>query len=496
MPDFQRSRNEIVVHPNRSQRSTSTVLYLEPMDSSEPSTANGTLSVEIWRVVRARLHWVVAIIFMGSIAGFVLSLSQTPTYLAKASLEIQNPTETNVQVGDGAAIAPEAYLPTQVAILESRTLRRRAIARLKKENFKAGGVTQDKFSKLRQLLHIAPKTTAVVSVNQALPPITVTAGISINTRIVSISCESTDPRVAAAFANALANEYIDSNLQARWDAINNAREWLAQQLDDSRTKLQKSEDDLQSYGRASNLLFTADKESADQDKLKQLQEELSHATAIRIEKQSAYEMAASTPADAVPQVIDNARLGDYEKTLADLRRQLADLMSMYTPEHPKVKQVQAQINELESTFRKERQDVLTRIRSEYQGALTQERLLSSAYRSQVQIVSDQTQKSVNYNILERDVDTNRKMYDTLLQKAHEADIATAMRGSNTRIIDPAETPVAPAKPNFVWNTLLGSLSGLMIALGFVAVRESLDRSFKSPGDVPQHLNLPELGVIP
>src|SRR5579872_3266866 len=119
MPDFQRSRNnEIIVHPNRSQRSTSTVLYLEPMDSSEPSTANGTLSVEIWRVVRARLHWIVAIIFMGSIAGFVLSLSQTPTYLAKASLEIQNPTETNVQVGDGAAIAPEAYLPTQVAILE------------------------------------------------------------------------------------------------------------------------------------------------------------------------------------------------------------------------------------------------------------------------------------------------------------------------------------------------------------------------------------------
>lgn len=488
------TRNELIVHPNRSLRSPQTVLYLEPLGAGAAAEETQALPLEMWRVVRQRLTWIVLTILIGSFGGFFLSLMQTPEYEAKVSLEIQNPTDITPNLPDGSVASPESYLPTQVAILQSRSLRRRAISRLRKENFQPSGQAPIRVDAIRRLLGRAPK--AASSAPQAYPGAAITVQIGLNTRIVSIVSESTDPKFASGYANALANEYIDSNLQARWDAINSARQWLAQQLDDTRTKLQTSEDQLQAYGRASNLTFTDGKESAEQDKLKEIQKAYSDAEAERISKQSAYQIAMTTPADSVPQVIDNVHLSEYQAQLADLRRQLAQMSATYTPEHPKVKQLQAQIDQVEATFNKERADVLTRIRNEYQSARMKESLLAETYQKQVQVVSEQTSKTVNYNILERDVDTNRQMYDTLLQKAREADIATAMRGSNARIIDPAETPAAPSKPNFMWNTLMGTISGLMVSVALVILLESMDRSFKSPGDVSFHLKVPELGVIP
>jgi capsular exopolysaccharide synthesis family protein len=483
--------NELIVHPSRSKNSSSTVLYLEPFSSSSQETEN-PLSMQIWRVMRQRLHWLVAAVLLGCLIGFGMSLRETPIYTAKASLEIQNPAETSpsVKVGDEAPISAESYLPTQSAILQSRTLHRLTVERLHREHFQSGFQSNSEMGMLRRILRLAPpKPAQSWGASVEIQP-------SVNTRIVNIICSSPDPQFAAAFANALVNEYIDSDLKARWDAINNARQWLAQQLEEARAKLQQSEANLQNYGAASHLLFTGDKESAEQDKLKEMQTALFAAQAERIAKQSQYQIAMSTTADSVPQVIDSAQLSDYQTKLADLRRQLADLSQEYTPEHPKVRRVQAQIDDLEKSFTQERTNIITRIKNEYQSALVKERLLSSAYQEQVRVVSEQTQTTNQYNILERDVETNRTLYDSLLQKSREADTATAMRGSNARIVDPAEPPSVPSKPNFLWNTLIGAIGGLLVGLGLMITQESLDRSFKEPGDASSHLNLPELGVIP
>jgi len=492
--------NEIIVHPNGNRGAAPRMLYLEPIDSNSSWGDREQAPVEVWRMIRQGMPWIVTLILVGAFGGLLFSARETPIYQAHVSLEIQNPSESAVAIPmadlqDGAAaVSPESYLPTQAEILKSRTLQERTRTRIAHEKFQAGWQDHGRLDWLRGLFGMAPRQASAGAA--VLPPVKVDVSIDAGTRIVQILCDSTNPRVSATYANALANEYIDSNLQARWDAINHARQWLSQQLDDTRAKLQSSEDQLQAYGRASDLTFTGDKESSDQDKLKQLQEELSEAQADRIAKQSAYQIAVSTPADAVPQVIDNARLNEYQAQLADLRRQLAELSSEYTPAHPKVKRIQAQIDQLEQTFKEERSNILVRIRSEYQAALMRERLLSNAYRQQVQVVSNQTQKTVNYNILERDVDTNRQLYDSLLQKAREADVATAMRGSNVRIIDTAVAPLLPYKPNVTWNLLLGSLSGLLSGMVIVFMRESLDRTFKGPGEASVHLKVPELGVIP
>jgi capsular exopolysaccharide synthesis family protein len=494
MADLTRPRTEIIARPNGSKNATPRVLYLEPM-GGEPGYDPNERSqrFDLWGALRPRLPWIVAMLLLGAVGGFAFSASQTPIYQAHVSLEIQNPNvgPINLPIADmQAEEAPEAYLPTQALILQSRTLQQKVYAKLASQKLNKPHAP-GKTGIFRRLLGKKNSTPPA-----AVPTVEVKINIENNTRIVELVCDSEDPEVAARYANTLANEYIDSNLQARWDAITQAREWLSQQLEETRKKLQDSENQLTLYGQASNLMFTGDKESAEQDKLKEVQAALSEAQSARIEKQAAYQIASSTPADSVPQVLDNAKLSEYQSQIADLRRQLAQLSAQYTPQHPKVQQLQAQIDQLESTFNAERGNVLVRIRSEYQAALMRENLLTAAYRKQAQLVSDQTQETIKYNILERDVETNRQMYDALLQKSREADVATAMRGSNVRIVDPAMTPTKPYKPNVMWGTLLGSISGLAIGIIAIVVREGLDHTFKGPGDASFHLKLPELGVIP
>lgn len=491
------SGNEIILHTAPSVRSASRLLYLEPVSPTVPGQDGRSFLAEYWRVIIHHLPLLAVILGAGATLGLLVSLLQTPVYQAKVTLELQSVDGTlNLRIGDlqngSATISPESYLPTQVQILESRTLQQRALAKIQTGNS----------LKVAQHAHRSSWGSALgfgkpqAEMTAGLPKVQTKVKVSDNTRILEITAESTDPDMAQAFANGLAEEYTDANLEARFDAMNQARKWLSHQLEETREKLRKSEDDLQAYGRSSNLMFTASKESVEQEKLKQLQEELSRAQASRIEKQSAYRIASSSSADSVPQVIDNASLMGYQTQLAALRQQLAQLTSQYTPEHYKVKSLQAQIDAVEATFRKERANILSRIRNDYKTALFRENLLMNAYRTQSKMVTQQTQKSVNYNILQRDVETNRQLYESLSQKAKEADVATAFRGSNVRIIDPAERPTLPFKPNLILNGSLGGLLGLFVGLVLITGRESFDRSFKAPGEVAFHLNLPELGVIP
>jgi uncharacterized protein involved in exopolysaccharide biosynthesis len=194
---------------------------------------------------------------------------------------------------------------------------------------KALGLAESKRESPReQLLQMAVKTLKV----RAQP----------NTRLVEVSVDSVDPIFAAAFANALTAAYIEQNLESRLQSNENTGQWLSRQMVDIKIKLEKAEDQLQSYARTAGLQLTSEKENVADEKLRQLQQELSRAQADRIAKQSKYELAASSTPDVVPEVLDNAVMKDYELKLADLRRQIAEASSTFTPAHPKVLKLEAQ----------------------------------------------------------------------------------------------------------------------------------------------------------
>ena len=175
-----------------------------------------------------------------------------------------------------------------------------------------------------------------------------------HTRIVEIFSEWPAPDLAAEFANALAETFIEHNLETRWKSTQRSGEWLTKQLEELRVKLEKSEEKLQQYARISGLLFTSEKESVAEQRLRQLQMELSRAEADRISKQSRFELATTSLLESLPDILDNGPLGTYQLKLTDLRRQLAELSASFTSAHPKIKVVQVQIDQLDKVVATER----------------------------------------------------------------------------------------------------------------------------------------------
>ncbi len=316
------------------------------------------------------------------------------------------------------------------------------------------------------------------------------------TRFIEITCDSTDPDVAADFVNTLVSEFVEQRMEDRWEAYNTTGQWLTRAQEELKLKLEASEQRLQEYARSSGLLFTGEDHSVAEEKLRQLQDELSKAQADRIQKEAKYSLTVSSSPESLPEVLDNGPLAQYQVKLADLRRELALLTSSLTPAHPKVVRLQAQIAELESTLLSERQNVVRRLKNEYQSAQERERLLSRNYGGQTQVVSQQGEKTIQYNLLKKDVEANRQLYQTALQRGKEASIDSALRSANVRVVDPARPRRSPYKPRVLVNLILGLLGGCFAGVGLVLARDYLNRSIRVPGESSSYLNVPELGVIP
>ena len=177
-------------------------------------------------------------------------------------------------------------------------------------------------------------------------------------------------------------------------------------------------------------------------------------------------------------------------------RQMAELRISLMPANPKVQKLAAQIAEVEAALTQERANIVIRIKNDFEAASQREGLITQEYSRQLQVVDGQSTKSVHYDILKREADTNHAIYESMLQKVKEAGIVSAMRASNYKLVDPAATPRTPFKPNPIQSASMGSLGGLVLGILFVLVRERADRSLQQPGDAAHYLNLPELGVIP
>jgi len=485
------------------------VMYREaaPVTHIVDKTAESGL-VEYWRVIVRHRSTVVLLCVLGGLAGFLLTLPQTPVYRAHTTVEVQGLNENFLNMKDlsptaGGALDPSNDILTQVKLIESQSLRERTTQKMKEHP----STTEDKgaidriaaWKKALRLQSVEPPKWDT-AVGMAAKSLAVRA--SGTTRIIDVASESTDPAIAAEFANTLVNEFIEQDLESRLTSSGRTSEWLSRQLDDLKIKLEKSEDQLQNYAEAVGLQLagtetkTGERENIANSKLKELQSELLNAQGERVKAQSRYELISSAQVDSLPQVLDDTSLKTYQEKLADLRRQLAELATTFTATNPKVLRVQAQIDELENALKRERSNVVSRIKNEYGAASRRENLISTDYNAQLKLVNSQSSKAIHYDILKREADTNHQIYEAMLQKVKEAGIASAMRSSNYRVIDPAKAPDGPYKPNVTQSSMMGTLGGLVLGVLFVLVRERADRSLQQPGDAAHFLNVPELGVIP
>ena len=215
-----------------------------------------------------------------------------------------------------------------------------------------------------------------------------------------------------------------------------------------------------------------------------------------MKKESLYQFAKAGNLDAVPEVQNNSALGDLFKKRSDAASQYTDALAQYGPNFPKVQRLQAQIKEFDQTIEKEKQKILDVLESDYHEAQQREALLTRALDQQKADTNQMAGKLVEYNILKREAEANKTLYEGLMTKLKETAISQGLRSSNIRVVDPAMIPSTPARPAKTRNIALAFLVGLVGGIGLALMREYLDNTVKSPDDVETLSRLPSLAVVP
>src|SRR5438093_11734486 len=343
------------------------------------------------RILRKRLPAILVVFFILFTAILIYTLKQKPVYRAQVLLEIQkeNPDIPTIKELYELDAVSDAYLRTQYSILASESLARHVIDQLQLETrpeFSSPKWWQfwprKKKSPPSQALTIGPApevrdrelSQRVLERFQdrlTIDPVN-------RSRLVAVRFDSRDPELAARVVNTLAADYVDQSLEARWQATQKAAEWLTQQLVGVKAKLEKSEDELQTYARRNGLVFLETDKGASQnvanERLQQLQEQLTKAPAERYEKEALYRLVQSGDYGSLPGVVENKLIQDLSERLAELKRELAQLSTRFNAEYPRVKEIQSQIDETEAALKEERQRAADKISNEYLAALHREGL--------------------------------------------------------------------------------------------------------------------------
>lgn len=449
-----------------------------------------------WRILKARRWTVVSIFALVALAVFIGTSIQPRLYKATALLEIgkENPDVPTVEALFKLAGVSADYLETQFGILRSETLAGRVIEELQL-------ATLEEFNPPKSWASSTPEeaTTSKDGTYQSVLK-RFQARLSVvplkGTRLVSVSFESQDPHLAARVVNSLCANYA----AMRHETGERTAKWLSVQLESTRAKLEKSEAELLDYARKHGLVFLDQSgggtENLLDDRLRQTQQELSRAEGARYEKESIYRLVQKGDLESLPGVVENKLLQDLTVRLADLRREHAQLATTFTPDYPKVKQVQNQIREVEAILAGEQRKVVDRVANDYTAAVQREELLRKAF-SNLQGHANQTaEKASRYGLLKREVETNRQLYEVLQRQVKEAGISAGLKATNVGVVDFATPPRDPYKPNLRLNLAIGLMAGVILGVAGAFIREYLDTSVRNPEEIEGFLDVPTLAMIP
>jgi capsular exopolysaccharide synthesis family protein len=450
---------------------------------------------------------------VGLLIGLAVVLPTPLTYRADATLEIQGINENfmglaqvDPQASGGIYSATQANILTQVEILNSSSMRQRAAERLERETIPTlpprGSGVAGVFNAVRQAVGLGP-STPVEAMREAIQTAVGTARAQAveGTRVVRVSCQSTIPEVASEYVNVLVSEYQEQALEMRARSSRTTNQWLESQMKEQKEKLEEAESRLKDFVMRAGL-ETVPTDQGQQSltladaKMLALQRELAQIQTDRIVRQSRYETALKSRPENLPEGIASSVLLQLRGQLIELEKQYADLTTTFTENHPRVARLKVQMAEVRKAIEKEREEVIERLRTDLEAAKRREQLLAGSFAAQTGQVRSHADQTLQYNLLKREVESNRQLYNTLLQQANQAGIATAVPTQNIRVIDPA----SPSGRAVLRTVYVGGGLGLATGLLFGGVLAVLlyhgEMKFQKPGEPVAVLQLPELGVIP
>src|SRR5712692_8736856 len=460
-----------------------------------------------WRVLKKRRWLVLATVVIVFALSLIQTLNTTRLYRATSKVAIFPENQNvlgfkDVDNGFSGGAQDDFALETQVAILRSDALAIKVI--------EAMHLDQDpRFVGVRQT---PPSGEASIQVSGMEPDPARAAGLlgafavglSVqlirNSRLIQVSYTHPDPRLATEIVNTLVTTFIEENFRTKYESVTQTSEWLSKELADLRLKVQTSEEKLVRYQKDHSILGIDEKQNIVTSRLDELNKELTAAQTDRFQKESNHRlaMAGGDPA-ASAKVSPEGTSGLLDKLRekeADLNAQYAQATTQCGSGYPKVTELSNQLKQVRMQIETEKTRMQRRIGDEYLAAVQREDLLTAAFNRQKQEANQLNESAIEYSVLKRDADSNRQLYQDLLQRLKEAGVSAGLRSSNIRVVDVARIPTYPIAPNVRRNVVLGFLLGLGLGIGLALVLDSLDSTVRNMDEISAISALPGLGTIP
>jgi capsular exopolysaccharide synthesis family protein len=317
-----------------------------------------------------------------------------------------------------------------------------------------------------------------------------------NTRILELHFVSPDPKLAADIVNTLMRTYVEHNFKTKLDSTLQATDWMAKQIADLQLKVESSQQALVKYQRDNQILGTDEKQNITTSKLDQLNRELTAAQADRIQKEAKYQNTLAGNLAAIPELSQNALIGNLQEQAAIAERDYAEANVRFGPSYPKVIELAKKMEQARASVRQAIEAVSQRIKADYETALNRERLLTRAFDSQKVEANNLNEKAIQYELLKRDAELNRNLYEKFLQTSKEATVSAGLKSNNVRPVDTARAPRWPSSPNIPRNIILALLLGTSTGVALAFVLEGLDNRVRTPDHIEATVGMPALATIP
>ena len=471
---------------------------------------------DYWKVIQKRRWIIIAFFFIVLIATAVGTFTMKPIYRGTVTLQInkENPQIVDFKEIFAVNTMDMDYYQTQYKILESRTLARRVIQALKlSEHPEFQPQPETPFQKwksntLKPILGLLtfskenPATDQDPSDSKKENPLInrFLGKLRIepirNSRLVKIHFDSNYPELSSRVPNVLAATYIQQSLEARFVSTEQAKEWLTKQLEDLKAKVERADEDLQAFGSQHDIISFEEKENVTMQRLTELNEALTKAEAERMAKEAFYKQAKAPNFDSIPTILENKLVQDLKQAYIQLEAQYMKLSETFKPEYPEMVRLRNQMQSIQKRMDAETNNIVAGMKNDYESTLRRESLIRQAFEQQKAKALEMKEKGIQYNILKREADTNRELYKGLLQRMKEAGVSAGITASNIQVLDQAEMPMGPYKPNKRLNLLLAAVVGLFLGVGLAFFFEYLDNTIKTPEDVEQLIRLPSFGMVP
>ena len=467
----------------------------------------GDLLRQVTIVIRRNIWLILAIIAVGVVAAVAATMLDTPRYTAVTSVQINDQGERVLgeEMDSEADVNPgldtERFLNTQIDILNSRGLAERVSRRLQLVGNERFYAAMEKSVPGANVSQAAQRDQVI-----GLLRLNLVVELPRNTRVARISFTSADPALSASIANVFAEEAIQASLQRRFDNSAYARNFISQQLDEARVRLETSERETNTYARTAGLIRTREAGTTNEggtssgsvttSSLMQINQAANEAKAKRIAAEGRWRAEQAAPLLSSQAVLSNPTVQDLMTRRAELDGELKKNRERYLDDHPTVRQATSELNTVNQQLTQVATGVRNSIRAEFVAAQNAEvALLAQVGSLQGDTLAEQD-RSVRYNTLAREADTNRSLYDGLLQRYRELNAAAGITSSNLSIIDKADVPLTPSSPNMLLNLMAGLFGGAIMAAFIVFLRDQMDDMIRVPEDVESKVELALLGVIP